>query len=408
MDVGLIQLKNTGAKRIGILGGTLNPIHNGHIIMGQAAQKEFMLDAIMLLPSGQPPHKANHELAPKEDRFEMARLVAKQENGFVASRLEIDREDCIYTVETLQTIGEAMPEAEWFYLIGSDTLRDLKNWKDYRRALSLCTYIDFVRADQNMQDDRKVIQSLYSEDQAAFLLAQTRPAPISATEIRARVAQGLSLKGLVPPYVGAYMSERRLYQQAGLSFEGACQKLKRALSQERYRHSIGVMETAKRFASVYGVDVQQAAWAGLLHDCAKDIPLETAQSLCRQGKMALEDDVLRYAPQLIHAPLGAYWAQEQYDVSDLAILHAIAVHTTGSEQMSMLDKIIFLADIVEPNRKGDFVKPLYDLALQDLDRAMLYALNNGIEFLLEKKVYIHDDTVRARNAFWKKQKEKRI
>ena len=408
MDVGLSQLQAMGAKRVGILGGTLNPIHNGHILMGQAALKEFALDAILLLPSGQPPHKACNELAPKEMRFEMAHLVAKHENRFVASRLEIEREDCIYTVDTLSMMKRAMPQVEWFYLIGSDTLKDLQTWKEYKRALSLCTYINFTRAERSQQYDQQVIRSCYPHDQRAFLMAQTRPAPISATEIRARIAQGLSLEGFVPSYIAQYMQQHDIYGQENRSIEGACQRLKWDLSPARYIHSLGVMETAIQFARIHGVEERQAAWAGLLHDCAKDIPLETAKSMYKQGKITLDDDVMAYAPQLIHAPLGAYWAREYYDMLDREILHAIAVHTTGSASMNELDKIIFLADIVEPNRKGDFVQPLYDLAVQDLDRAMRCALDESLAFLLKKDAYIHPDTIQARNAFWKKQKEKRI
>ena len=174
-------------------------------------------------------------------------------------------------------------------------------------------------------------------------------------------------------------------------------KLQKTMSHKRYIHSINVMKSAAKLASIYGEDIDKAAIAGLLHDCARDIKGEEALNLCAKYDIPV-DDVTRTQPDLLHGPIGSRLARDEYEVSDKDILNAISCHTTGGSDMSMLDKIIFIADYVEPNRNFPAIDDVRKIVDFDIDGAIVMALNRTIKYILAKGVLIHPDTVIARNS----------
>lgn len=168
--------------------------------------------------------------------------------------------------------------------------------------------------------------------------------------------------------------------------------LKRKLTPKRYVHSIGVEYTAANMAFVHGEDVQRARIAGLLHDCAKCIPVE--EKLKKALKFGLPvSECERKSPDLLHGKLGAYYAREKCGVTDEGILSAITYHTTGKPNMTLLEKIIFVADYIEPNRR--MIRELPEIrkeAFSDLDRCIIHILKNTLEYLDEKNTVIDDLT----------------
>lgn len=175
------------------------------------------------------------------------------------------------------------------------------------------------------------------------------------------------------------------------------EKLRKVLKESRYLHSLGVSETAVKMAKLYGVDEEKAYLAGLLHDCAKCFDSETQTAMCKQYGIEL-DEITLACPAVIHAPLGAAVAKAEYGIEDEEILSAIRLHTTGGAKMTRLDKIIYIADMVEPTRAYNGVDELREIAFKDLDEAMFKALQSTLRFNIQKGTAIHPDTLSAWNS----------
>ena len=197
-------------QRIGVMGGSFNPIHCGHVNLARAALASGMVDRVLLLPSGNPPHK-RAGLEDKLHRMNMVSLAIEDEENMELCREEVDREGVIYTVDTLTIFHERMPDCRFFYLIGADTLRTLHTWRRPEDVIRLCTLLVAARPGEAAED----LPRLMAHWRGLGADVQLLPAEcidVSSTEIRRRIAAGLSLEGLVPPKVEAYISTHSLYQ----------------------------------------------------------------------------------------------------------------------------------------------------------------------------------------------------
>lgn len=173
--------------------------------------------------------------------------------------------------------------------------------------------------------------------------------------------------------------------------------LENALSEKRFKHSIGVAEEAERLADKYGADKKKAYLAGLVHDVAKEIDTDSARNMLKDRFGIRVDPVTYNVPKLLHAPLGACLAQTEFGIFDAEILDAVKYHTTAKADMSLLTKIIYMADYIEPNRDFEGVEELRKQAYQDLDEAIITGLDYTISELLSDGKMFHPDTVHARN-----------
>jgi predicted HD superfamily hydrolase involved in NAD metabolism len=174
-------------------------------------------------------------------------------------------------------------------------------------------------------------------------------------------------------------------------------KLQSKLNYKRFKHSVNVMDEAIKLASIFGEDTKKAATAGLLHDCARDIKGDELFETCHNFNVRV-DEVTRIQPELLHGPLGAHIARTEYKVSDDSVLKAIHWHTTGHAGMSVLDKIVFLADYIEPGRRFPGIEDVRRAAANDLDAAMMLALDRTIKYVVSRGTLLHPDTVDARNS----------
>lgn len=177
-------------------------------------------------------------------------------------------------------------------------------------------------------------------------------------------------------------------------------KLQKELDEDRYCHTLGVMYTSAALAMRYGEDMEKAQVAGLLHDCAKCIPNEKKKKLCEKYKIPVTQ-VEEGAPFLLHAKLGAYLAKTKYNVSDPEILQAITWHTTGKPDMTLLEKIVFLADYIEPARyKAAHLHEIRDIAFVDIDQAVYMTLRDTLRYL-ESGIGAVDEMTKSAYVYYK-------
>lgn len=380
-------------ERIGIMGGSFNPIHERHLEIAACAATEQRLDRVIFLPTGNPPHK--HEgLAEAEHRYEMTRLSVSGMPNCEVSHMELDREGVIYTVDTLARLQGRYPGAELFYIIGEDTLFDLPNWRKPDRVFAMCSFLVCRRSSA---DPRGAPLFARLEARGArFTFLSLPPRNVSATEIRASLSRGETPEN-VKPQALEYIRVMGLYG-APRSPKGAAAmypRLRQALSEKRLVHSLLVAYTARELAARHGVNAEQAALASLLHDCAKCMPLSEMQQIARNSRLLLDKETMRNG-NLLHGPVGAAIAEKEYGVTDLNVLSAIRCHTTGKIGMLPLDMIVFLADKIEPSRRGyPALEVVRRLSRENLAAAMRYSLESTMEYVSGQKTAPHPATRRV-------------
>jgi nicotinate-nucleotide adenylyltransferase len=363
------------------------------LAIAACALEEARLQRIIFLPTGNPPHK-HEELADAEHRYEMTRLATLNETMFCASRMEIDREGVIYTVDTLTQFHKQMPDAELFYIIGEDTLLDLVNWREPDRVFGLCTFLVFRRFTQDASA-HPLVRELEARG-ARFWYLSLPPQDISASDIRRRLAAGETPDEL-PLQVFEYIRIMGLY---GLSPapQGANEiypDLRLALSEKRLLHSLLVAATARRLANIHGLNEEQCELAGLIHDCAKCMPLQTLQHIARERRLLVDKETLANE-NMLHGPVGAVLAETQYSVADPNILSAIRCHTTGRVGMLPADMVLYLADKIEPSRRYyPALETLRNLSEVNLVAATLYSLRSTQAYVTHQRQALHPSTQRV-------------
>ena len=197
--------------KIGILGGTFDPIHNGHIRVAEETKKQLALDKVMFVLAGQPWMKADRAVSPAGHRVEMVRLAIAGRPDFELSLSEVNRPGSTYTVETISDLRAQFGEkTELFFIVGWDGLLHLPRWKDTSRLVKLCRIVAVPRPGYVMPDLMKLERQIPGLSESLILLDKPE-IDISATEIRKRVAEGLSIYGLVPAPVERYIKEHNLY-----------------------------------------------------------------------------------------------------------------------------------------------------------------------------------------------------
>jgi len=222
------------ALKLGLLGGSFNPIHNGHLALARHVLDKLQLDRVLFLPTGDPPHKRDGSLAPAKDRYEMIRLAIADTPSFELSDVELRRAGKSYTIDTIRTLQHQFgPSIDLHFLIGLDAFLDLANWKDPLELLRRCRFVVVPRPGQSFRSLATIpllptldLQALAQLDTGESLrldiaLPSCRdiiclsipPCATSASDIRQRIRQGATLANLLPPLVESYILHHRLYQE---------------------------------------------------------------------------------------------------------------------------------------------------------------------------------------------------
>jgi nicotinate-nucleotide adenylyltransferase len=199
-------------SRIGILGGTFNPIHYGHLIIAEAVRESFGMDKVLFVPSGMPPHKSNIELSGAEHRYGMVECAIRSNPYFEASRIELDRSGYTYTVDTLISLKSRYGDnTTLYFMIGADVINELTTWKDFKNVFSLSSFIAVNRPGYDAKTVENDIERLVSQYGASIKMLEAPMIDISSSGIRERVYERRSIKYLVPGCVEDYIYKNGLY-----------------------------------------------------------------------------------------------------------------------------------------------------------------------------------------------------
>ena len=392
--------------KIGVYGGTFNPPHLGHLAAARAVFEFLKLDLLLLVPDGQPPHKDLPAGSPTaEQRLEMTRLAGEQLGLGDKVRvldLELRRPGRSYTAETLSALKAQYPADELWLLMGTDMFLTLQTWHEPEKILSLAGIAAFGRTEEDTEELFSVQRDyLYRTYPQARIFTLTIPGvvDVSSTELREKLARG---EGgcLLPPAVYGYILREGLYNtRADLKHLPLDQLRPVALSYLRHKripHVLGTEQEAIRLAERYGADVEKARVAALLHDCTKKLDMDEQLALCRHYGIEL-DELESKALKLLHAKTGAAVARDVFGVDD-EIYRAIWWHTTGHANMTLLEKIIYLADYIEPSRDFPGVDKLRAVCYKDLNEGLLTGLEMTIEEMTGMGNPVHRATIEARDA----------
>ncbi len=370
----------------GIMGGSFDPIHQGHVFMAACAMRHMALSGVLFIPTGDPPHKSR--LAKATDRLMMVELAIADNPAFRACDMEIRRAATTYTVDTLHQLHDDNPADEYVYIVGADTLLVIETWRTFEQVPGLLKAVCCVpRPGVELAEVEQQAAHLKSRHGLTVFITPERGPDLSSTDVRLRVERGLPTEGMVPDTVAQYIERKGLYRDPMLD------ELRRTLTPERYRHTLGVEQAALLLAQQNGVDPGKARVAALLHDCAKCMGEREMLRLLRDHGQEPRHPADR-TRTLMHAAAGVIVAKERYDVTDADILSAIRWHTTGRANMSKLEKLIYLADVIEPGRRPFPALPAIRAAAhRSLDEALKMAAERTLAYLDQRGVLPDPNTL---------------
>ena len=319
----------------------------------------------------------------------MLRIAVADSPKIEVSDLELIREGISYSVETVAQVRRDYPEAELVLFVGTDMFLSFDTWKNPDEILKNASLGVFYRGEKGERSDIQEKKAELEARGARVYLVQNDVIPISSTQMRRLLAFRCAGEFL-PEGVLDYVREHRLYDSRAdwknLPMDRLEQVVISLLKPSRVKHVLGCRDTAVELAKRWGADVTDAARAGILHDVTKAIDGPLQLTLCAAYGKLLDDFSKRY-PKTLHALTGSMVAKRIFGENE-AVVSAIEFHTTGRADMTLLEKIIYVADYMEPNRDFPGVERLRELAFTDLDAALKLGLEMTLEHLGEQGVAV--------------------
>lgn len=398
--------------KIGIYGGTFDPPHLAHMAAARAAMDQLELDRLLIIPDQEPPHKGlPADAASPQQRLEMADLMAdglgpKAE----ASDLELKREGKSYTADTVEQLHQRFPGDELWLLMGTDMFLTIENWYQPERIFQYAGVAAFSRSHEDtgemFREQSENLERRFHARTTIIDLPQVME--LSSRDLRRMLAAEWTGGNVDPgqflwaPVYGYILRQGLFGTQADLKH--LSDKHLRAVSYsmvkaKRLPHIKGTEETAVALAKFWGEDPDQARRAAILHDCTKYWTLEEQLAVCEKYDVYL-DEMERGGVKFLHAKTGAALARHVFGEPE-AVCNAIYCHTTGKPGMNTFDKILYLADYMEPHRDFPGVEKLRALAYVDLDGAVALGCEMSIAEMEEKGRPVHPNTQAALDSLRK-------
>lgn len=360
--------------KILVFGGSFDPVHKGHAAMLKKALQVIKPDVAHIVPAYHSPFKAKSP-TPFKLRMQMARAAfAPLADNLVFDDYELKRGGKTYSYQLVQYLRERYDSPDIYLLVGTDCLNDLHAWKNPDYIFKHATVV---------AGKRKGFTEHKADFKHVFLPGQFPK--MSSTRVRAHIlASGTIPEDKVPPAVGELIVKNDLY---GLDVH---RWLRAHLKPNRYLHSVKVAELCAVLSDIYEMPVEKAVQAGILHDAGKGFSGPELIAFCKSRRLKVPyfDDICRFEPALLHSYVSAWLARHEFSVKEKDVLDAIAQHTLGSLEMDTLSKILFVADISSKDRKYKDAFVIRTLAMQDLEKALLYAANRKLWFTIDSQKWL--------------------
>jgi nicotinate-nucleotide adenylyltransferase len=378
----------TPSMRVLVFGGSFDPPHRGHAALLAAASTRVRPDRIVVVPAYHAPLKAAAPAASPEERLALTRsaVIGRlprrwKDRAFLDSSEALGSGRVVFTVETLARLREEYPEAELHFVCGQDAAASFPRWKDPARLKTLATWWYGARPGAR------------GKPPAHFRRVPGRFPEISSTELRAAIALGEDCSDALFPETIARVEERGLYGTALLK------RLRGTLKPARYEHTLNVASLAEALARRHGVDPAKARLAGLLHDAGRRFPPPLMAEYARKRRLKVPAGALTAAlePMLLHAYISEDLARREFGVSDPEVLSAVRKHTLGDPAMSVLDKVLYVADASSADRTHRGVRRTRALAFEDLDAAFEICLSEKLAHALSRRAWLHPLTIELWN-----------
>lgn len=355
-------------------------MQNEHVRIAVEAIKEGKLDKLIVMPDYIPPHKQDkRDIVSAQDRINMLSVAFKGIDKVCISSYEVDKQGTSYTYLTMEHFRSIYPDDELYFMVGSDMLADFPTWKNPERILNCCNLLYCERADEDAGG--KIYNSFIKRFGNKVLKLPIRGEDISSSKVRLYIALGLDVKEFIPTDVNDYITANGLYKD-----DRICKYLRVVLPEKRRIHTAGVALTALKICKQLGIDGNKVRQAALLHDCAKYKKTEDYPE-CVLPKNTPNSCVHQY--------LGAYVAEKELGITDSEILDAIRYHTTGRADMSLIGKIVYVADVIEPSRSFAGVDKLREEVFKDFDSGFNLVLKEMYKFLNKDSLVVDSHTAEA-------------
>ena len=364
--------------RIALFGGSFDPVHSEHVHLVCAAKESLALDEVIVIPSFRAPHKAWGAHIAGETRLEMCQIAFRGLPFVRISDFELKAGGTSYSYLTCRHFAKEYPDAELFFLLGADMLENFFSWKNPHDIVKNVQIAACGRGEDGVDGYSERFRCEFGCD---FVKIPYSGAKISSTRLRTELAFGKKPDGL-DPLVLEYIRNHGLFEHPAILPALALEK------EERQVHSLGVAIMATARARSVGVSEEKALLASALHDCGKSVPLT---SPLLDGFTPPEG----VPAPVMHQYTGAYLAEHVFGISDEDILNAIRYHTSGRANMTTLEKLVYLSDLLEEGRDYQGVDKLRKLFWKDLDECLSTSLGEQIAHLERSGNEIYSLTQRA-------------
>ena len=378
--------------KMAVYGGSFNPPHLGHLEAAKAVAESIRPDKLLIVPDCIPPHKELFADSPTpKQRLELCKLNFAGIDCAEVSDMEILREGKSYTAETIARLREEYGKCELSLVVGTDMFLSFETWYNFPYLFEQCELLVMPREEDSIYELKERKEEYEKKYGARVSILDHVPLPMSSTEIRAWLPRRMGSDTLRPEVYASIIKNGYYGALPELTWLRA--QVMPYLSSDRVAHVAGCESEAVRLSMQYGEDADAAAEAAILHDITKKLKFKEHLNLCEKYDIVCDKSELANK-KLLHAITGAALAKDLFGTSE-EITNAIRWHTTGKPDMTLLEKIIYMADYIEPTRDFPGVEKLRELACEDLDKALTLGLAMSLEEVRSHGVEPHKNSIDA-------------